>query len=197
MPKAAIGRIACIALLLLGTGLPVAADVPVLRVGPAYRGDAERDGRPAEAYQSRMPSLGIRMAFLAEQAASETQGQPARRASSTFRSGDEVFFFVALDNVSRQPPGAEGARYAVALRLQLRDGEGTPLSDWFPIHTYTGEITMAPDDPDYFRNQVTGGFGPQLPPGQYRLALEFTDELREERIARRPVEVYFELNYVE
>ena len=177
-----------------------AAEAPVLTAEPGFRaaiiGDDPLLMEP-EIRQATMSSLGVGAAFLAEKEERGSDGAHIPRADVTYRSGDEVYFFVSLDNVSRDPAGGPDGAYAIALRAQVRDATGTALSDWFDVHTYTGRMSKSPDDPEYFQNWVTGGLGPELPPGAFQLALEFTDTLRDEPYAQLPVEVVFDLIYVE
>ena len=191
-----------ISLLILSLTWPVAglAEAPVLNVEPGFAAEfigEDSDSLPPEIQQATMSSIEILRAFLAEKEERGADGEHIPRADPTYRSGDEVYFYVSLDNIARQPAGGPDGAYAIAMRAQVRDGNGTPLSDWLNIHTYTGQISKTPDDPDYFSNWVTGGLGPELPPGEFQLALEFSDTLREEVYAQVPVEVVFDLTYVE
>ncbi len=176
---------------------PLAAQAPILSVPsqvPAT-GNAER-ADPA-AWQAAMPSLEIVAAFIAEKEERGEGGAHIPRATSEFASGEEVYFYVSMANVARDPVGELDARFSIALRAQVRNETGEVLSPWLDIHRYEGDMTMSPDDPEYFQNWITGGLAPELPPGRYQLVLEFTDMQRREDRARVPVEVVLDLVYPE
>lgn len=184
-----------LSLALIALTTPALAEVPVLRVQPNVGPSAQADRSDVAAWQAAMPSIEVRAAFLAEKDDRGPEGEHIPRADNRYASGEEVYFYVSMRNISRDPAiGPDGA-FAIALRAQLRYMDGEPLGDWNDIHTYTGTMTMTPDSDEYFWNFVTGGLGPELPPGQYQLALEFTDVLRAEPVAQVPVEVVFDLLY--
>ncbi|WP_224814928.1 hypothetical protein [Hasllibacter sp. MH4015] len=179
---------------LVHTG-PNFADVPILRVGPTVPALADASRADPAAWQTAMPSIAVRAAFLARKEERGPNREHLQRPDNAYASGEEVFFYVSLANVARDPVGEDGARFAISLRAQVRSIEGAAMMDWMEVHTYTGTMTMRPDDPEYFQSWVTGGLAPILEPGMYQLALEFTDDLRMEDAARAPVEVVFDLLY--
>ncbi|ABD55254.1 hypothetical protein [Jannaschia sp. CCS1] len=181
--------------LILCAAPPAIADTPVIRVPPQVPASAEADRSDPVAWQTAMPSIAVRAGFLAEKEERGEDGEFLQRRDNLYGYAEEVFFYVSLTNVARADVGQPGATFAVALRAQVRDADGAPLSDWLDVHTYTGTMTMGPDDPEYFDTWVTGGLGPELPPGTYQLALEFTDTLRTDPAAQAPVEVVFDLLY--
>ncbi len=174
---------------------PAMAQAPILSVPPNAPASAEADRSNPAAWQAAMPSLEIVAAFVAEKDERGENGEHIPRASVEFASGEEVYFYVSFANVARNPVGQPGAEFLISLRAQVRSATGEPLSPWLDIHRYSGSMTMAPDDPEYFQSWITGGLGPELPPGQYQLALEFTDLFRTELGMDAPVEVVFDLVY--
>ncbi|MEJ6394461.1 hypothetical protein V8J82_14435 [Gymnodinialimonas sp. 2305UL16-5] len=185
-------RLAVLAALLT---TPVSAQVPILEVPPAVPATSEADRSDPAAWQAAMPSIAIAAAFLAEKEERGPENEHIPRADNSYGFAEEVYFYVSLDNVARDPVAEADAAFAIALRAQVRAEDGTPLSDWLEVHTYTGTMSMPPDHPEYYQNWVTGGLGPEVPPGRYQLALEFTDMSRAENASRAPVEVVFDLLY--
>lgn len=171
------------------------ADVPIVRVAPSVPASSDALGGDPATRQVAMPSLAVHAAFLAEKDLRGPEGEHIQRADNHYISGSEVYFYVSMQNVSRDPVAGPDGAFAIALRAQMRDASGMPLNDWADIHTYTGTMSMGPDDPEYFDNWVTGGLGPEVEPGSYQLALEFTDTLRTGPAASVPVEVVFDLLY--
>ncbi|MEX3015269.1 hypothetical protein [Gymnodinialimonas hymeniacidonis] len=182
-------------LLALTLASPVMAQVPIQSVPPAAAATSTADRSDPAAWQAAMPSIEIVAGFLAERDIRGEDDAHIPRADNAFVSGEEVYFYVSLGNVARDPVGQPGARFQMSLRAQVRSDTGEPLSPWLDIHTYEGTMTMAPDDPEYFQSWITGGLGPEVPPGRYQLALEFTDDLRVEEAAQTPVEIVFDLVY--
>ncbi len=176
---------------------PGLADVPVLSVPPVVPALSDADRFDTAAWQAAMPSLAIEAAFLAQKDNRGPDGEHLQRADNIYVSGEEVYFYVSMANVARDPAAGPDAAFAIHLRAQIRGEDGAPLMDWMDVHTYTGNMSMETDDPEYFQNWVTGGLGPELPPGRYQLALEFTDRVRGEAAAQAPVEVIFDLLYAD